>query len=159
MALAKSNPAPAQINRRDLLSASIAAPVGIAVAHLPVAAEAGALRDRFAALSPEDQGTVLQFMDRLGAETPVRRAYGEWLEYRNWLNNETADLPDETFDELCNRRREMEVAMFALPSRDASDVLLKLLALNDNGNDFSDDGACSGMRILAEGRALIGCAS
>lgn len=79
----------------------------------------------------------------------------EWLAYHNWLETATGGMDESDFDDLCDKRLEMETAIYDLPSQGPSDVLLKLLVLNDNGNDFSDDGMGTGIRLLAEARALV----
>lgn len=84
------------------------------------------------------------------AETPVARAYREWLAYRNWLHGNMADMPDEVFDDLCDDRRALERAMFEIPSQNLQDAALKLLAFTDNGSDFSDDGRETGARLIRE---------
>lgn len=114
------------MQRRDLLTAAVALPA-LAV---PVVAEA--------------------------AETPVKVAYREWLAYRNWLNVGTDGIENDEFDELCDVRRDMEVVIYDMPSEGPEDILLKLLVLNDNGNDFSDDDCETGVRLLTEARALVG---
>lgn len=84
------------------------------------------------------------------AETPVMRAYREWLAFRNWLHSSTADMPDQVFDGLCDDRLALERAMFEIPSQNLQDATLKLLAFTDNGNDFSDDGRETGARLVRE---------
>lgn len=92
----------------------------------------------------------------LATETPVKAAYREWLAYRNWLNVGTDGMDDSDFDDLCDVRRGMEAVIYDMPTKNPADVLLKLLVLNDNGNDFSDDAFETGRRMLTEARALLG---
>lgn len=88
------------------------------------------------------------------AETPVRRAYAEWKALRDFMQYDTADMPEEDFDALCDRSTEMERAMFALPNRNIADAVLKILAFTDGGNDFGEDGHGTGLRLVKEAGLL-----
>ena len=49
-----------------------------------------------------------------------------------------------------DRRHDLEMAMYDLPSQNMTDVALKLSAHTDCGNDFSDDGLATGKRLMKE---------
>lgn len=83
-------------------------------------------------------------------ETPVMRAYRDWLAFRDRLNSETDGMSDDEFSDLCSERLAMERAMFDLPSASLHDAALKLLAFTDNGNDFQDDCRDTGARLVRE---------
>lgn len=95
-----------QVSRRHLLGATPAILAGLAV---PAVAE---------------------------SETPIIAKFREWERFWNYLNTDeaVASLTDEEFDDACQRRRDMECEIVAMPARDARDFLAKVLAETANGD-------------------------
>lgn len=77
-------------------------------------------------------------------ETPVAIAYREWKVMRDFMHNDTGDMPEAEFDALCDRNTAMDRAMFELPNADIRDAALKLLEYTDGGRDFAEDGYGTG---------------
>lgn len=104
-----------------------------------------------AALAAGDVDAAVTALLDPPAETPVMTAYREWQVYRDWLNGPATDgLTNAEFDALCNKRRDMEFAMFALPNAGLRDAALKLVAFCDGGNDLAGDSAGTGELLLRE---------
>lgn len=107
MASIQSNRAPAQINRRRLLSAIPAVAVLPAVAATPALAE---------------------------TETPMETLFRQWLvfdeeERRAWNEG----WPEEEQDAATDRKLAVERQMRAAPKHDLTDVALALFATSDCG--------------------------
>lgn len=115
------------MKRRDILKM---APVALAAGAVPVAA--------LAAADP--------------SETPVMRLFREWRA-ANALVLETED--DDTMNERCDVRTEIETRLFAEPALNERDIVLKMLALILDGEDWSNDHCNSGGKIAAEAKALV----
>lgn len=89
-------------------------------------------------------------------ETPVAMAYREWAAFAACIRDGSDHLLDDAFQEMCQRRYEMEMAMFDIPSQSVEDVMLKLMAYTDHGNDFMSDGKHTPEAILREAVTLMG---
>ncbi|MPL92599.1 hypothetical protein DFO80_1412 [Rhodobacter sp. 140A] len=86
------------------------------------------------------------------ANTPIHAAYLKWLDHRKLGDGMTED----EFDDLCEERREMVAEIFDMPVQGPNDILLKLLSLTENGEDFIDDGYGRCAMLLKEARAIVG---
>lgn len=94
-----------------------------------------------------------------GADTPVAVLFREWKACHEWTNAATwgPDGDDDAeYDRRCGLRTEIEARLFAEPAVNANDIVLKLLALTLDGQDFMDDCNESGRKIVHEARALVG---
>lgn len=93
-------------------------------------------------------------------ESDVIRLFHEWRDYIEWTNGpQFADAGDDVTDRQGVVENAMADRMFALPSRDARDVLAKLLTLTLDGTvGFNDDGGKFSDPIVAEARAFVGTA-
>ncbi|MDH2327833.1 hypothetical protein QCN27_13260 [Cereibacter sp. SYSU M97828] len=89
-------------------------------------------------------------------ETPVAIAYREWAAFAAAVHGAPREMPDKLFDAMCDKRHDMERAMFAIPAVTINDTMLKLLAYTDHANDFTSDGDNTPEKILREGMALMG---
>lgn len=85
-------------------------------------------------------------------ETPVMRLFREWRAAQA-LVLEAED--DDTMNERSDLRTEIELRLFAEPALDERDIVLKMLALTLDGEDWTNDHYNNGGRIAAEARALI----
>ncbi len=87
-------------------------------------------------------------------ETSVMASFREWKAFRDWLEAESAGMPDDHFNEMVARQYDMELSMFTLSSIDLRDAVLKLVAFTDMGQDFANDHDDTGGRLMAEIVAL-----
>ncbi|RWR31494.1 hypothetical protein D2T29_10705 [Sinirhodobacter populi] len=117
------------MNRRDLLTAALAAPLPA----VPAVAET-----------------------ETETETPVMALFREWNALYDYLNSdEAAALTEEEFDAECDRRRAMELHLAEVPSVGVADFAAKVLALTNQG-DHELDAECTPASFWAEARALVG---
>lgn len=119
------------MNRRTLLNAAAAAPLAGFIHHQVFASEA-----------PQS--------------TPVAVAYREWAAFASCIREGSDHLLDDAFEDMCQKRYEMEMAMFDIPSQSVEDVMLKLMAYTDLGNDFMTDGKHTPEAIIREAVGLMG---
>ena len=115
------------MRRRDILKM---APAALAAGAVPVAALAAAVP----------------------SETPVMRLFREWRAAQA-LVLEAED--DDTMNERSDLRTEIELRLFAEPALDERDIVLKMLALTLDGEDWTNDAYNHGGKIAAEARALV----
>src|SRR5688572_30386705 len=66
-------------------------------------------------------------------ESEIMRLFAIWIGERTELDSDPEDWPAERLDAACERLRELEAAMNAIPSRTAREVAAKVLA--DTAND------------------------
>ncbi|WP_191569526.1 hypothetical protein [Paracoccus yeei] len=85
-------------------------------------------------------------------ETPVMRLFREWRAAQA-LVLEAED--DDTMNERSDLRTEIELRLFAEPALNERDIVLKMLALTLDGEDWTNDAYNHGGKIAVEARALI----
>lgn len=130
MASGQSKLATAQFNRRDLLTASVAATTAAAVSNLPLPAQAA-------------------------TETPVMRAYREYRAYAAWLNGPaTNGMPTEEFDDLVDVLTDKVEQLVATPSETLMDTIIKFSAVVEDYQLFAHVDGLAPLEV--EARALIG---
>src|SRR5690349_829752 len=113
-----------EISRRTLLKAS---PLAGLASVLPAAAGAG--------------------------DSEIVRSYRVWKDWVDWYDS-PHDFSDAECDRLSALRYAEEDRIFAIPARDARDVLAKIMIASLEGEvDFSEADAAS--EILAEARAML----
>lgn len=83
--------------------------------------------------------------------TPVMRKYRKWVEYTAWINTEACDLPEPEWEEAVNRHSDMEDDLIATPAENAVDVIAKITAYSN----FGQNGLPKNPILWAEARALL----
>lgn len=127
MASAKSNRAPAQINRRNLLSAA------------PAAGLAGLMAGAVPAVAAADH------------DTPVAALFRQWEQVRADKNGE---MSDDDYDVLLYRQIDIEDRIIRTPAKNSADWIMKVMAYSCLGESAITD-RDDNPDLWAEARALI----
>lgn len=69
-------------------------------------------------------------------ETPVMRMFREWQPLSAWLNGpDSNDVPEAEFDRINGERIDLENRIMDVPAQGPGDVLAKMLARTNYGED------------------------
>lgn len=89
-------------------------------------------------------------------ETPVMRRYRAWLAHHDHLSSpEALCLPNDPYDDLCMENSAKAKALIDTQSQGAADMLAKLMAFTENGEDLIQDGNDRSKALVEEARATL----
>lgn len=126
------------------------------MAKKPVSGNVPAMSRRSLLSTLGASAAIIPAVPAQASETEIMRVFREWRAYFEWAEGPATDgMDDDSFNEVCAERREIEERMFALPCRNPMDVLAKLVAFTCNGADFADDDGTWSAGILAEAKSKI----
>jgi len=89
------------------------------------------------------------------ADTAISYMYREWKRHHAFATGSAAALSDADYELAISGLRAIEKRVLIELAESPTDVLVKLLVLTCDGQDFADNAAGSGMDILAEARRVI----
>ncbi|WP_424974286.1 hypothetical protein [Dinoroseobacter sp. S124A] len=88
--------------------------------------------------------------------TPVMRRYRVWLAHYDHLSSpEALCLPNDPFDQMCQDSSDRAKALIDTRSESATDMLAKLMAFTENGEDLIQDGNDRSKALVEEARATL----